>query len=193
MHEGKIYQTGDINLAAALMACGVPLSPTDPAVMVQPEDGPRYASFRLLDRTIDGKDETDSMMARWKHGGALPPDHGFSIIADFLIERRERAPEAKSTDEMIAFAVDYMTAQGRAAGMNGVRNVNDIPDRLRRAPHTPETFILAFVHCRDLLFGIINKMKRTDYHFQRDEVRHAIISNTLPAWQRKELTARING
>jgi len=186
----EIYQTGDMNLAAALMACGVPLAPDDPAVMIQPENGRRYASFRLLGRTMDGQDDTRAMMGEWNKRGELRPGHPFTAIADFLNEKRRAAPGAKSGDEILGFALEYLRADGYPC--HGVARVTDIPDAVNGGPDTLDCYILAFIHCREVLFGIIRDTRRTDYHLER-EGRHAMISDTLPRWQKQHLTSRLNG
>ena len=186
----EIYQTGDMNLAAALMACGVPLAQEDPAVMIQPERGRRYASFRLLGRTMDGKDETRAMMAEWARRGQLQPGHPFTAIADFVTEKRRSAPEAKSCDDILGFALEYLRAEGFPC--HGVARVSDIPDAVNGGPDTLDCYILAFIHCREVLFQIIDETRRTDYYFER-EGRHALISDNLPRWQKQYLTSRLNG
>jgi hypothetical protein len=188
--NNETFQTGDINLAAALMACGVPLTPEDPAVMIQPEHGRRYASFRLLGMTMDGRDETRTMMAEWNRRGALQPGHPFTAIADFITEKRRAEPDAKSCNDFLAFAIDYLRADGFSCGT--VCKVADIPDFVNGGPGTVDRYILAFIHCREVLFGIISDARRTDFHMERDG-RHALISDNLPRWQKQHLTSRLNG
>ena len=184
------FQTGDINLAAALMACGVPLSPEDPVTVIQPEIGKPYGSFRLREITMDGRDKTQDLMAAWSGRKQLTPAHGFEQICRFL---RSRGSDCRSTEEMLDFAIDYLTDIGFPCV--GVRCFADVADYVSTRPTSADAFVLAFIHCRELLFQAFRRSK-IDHYLTRgsgNDIRRAVISNTLPAWQRRELTARLQG
>lgn len=183
-------QTGDLNLAAALMACGVPLSQQDPIAIIQPEHGKRYGSFRLGPATIDGEDETRDLMDAWTGKLPLPPAHPFQTISDFLKSRPENC---RSTPDMFDYAIAYLRMESLA--VSGVARITDIPAFVERNRKSTAAFILAFVHCREMLFQQFTRA-RTDHYLQRgsgQEIRRAMISSNLPKWQRAELTSRLNG
>lgn len=184
------FQTGDINLAAALMACGVPLSPDDPVTIIQPEHGKRYASFRLMEITMDGEDKTADLMSAWSGRKELEPSHGFEMICRFL---RDRPSDCRRTDELMDFAIDWLSGIGFPCA--GVRSLSDVPQYVAERPTSVDAFILAFVHCRDVIFQAYQRSK-TDHYMTRGsgaDSRYAMISDNLPRWQRRELTSRLNG
>jgi len=184
------FQTGDINLAAALMACGVPLSPEDPVTIIQPENGRRYGSFRLMEITMDGRDKTADLMSAWDGKKDLPPGHGFEMICRFL---RERPDDCRHTDDLMDFAMAWLGRLGFPCA--GVRTFDDVPQFVTGRPASVDAFVLAFIHCRELIFQAYRRSK-TDHFMIRGsgrDSRYAIISDNLPRWQRRELTSRLNG
>jgi hypothetical protein len=193
MHEKNTtggFQTGDINLASALMACGVPLSPDDPVTLIQPESGKPYGSFRLREMTMDGRDSTMDLMLVWGGKKRLAPSHGFEVICQFL---RSRPADCRSTNDLLDFAMEYLVTLGMPCA--GVRTLADVPRWVAAKPTSADSFILAFIHCREQLFRHFQKSK-TDHYLTRgsgNEARHAMISNNLPRWQRRELTSRLQG
>lgn len=184
------FQTGDINLAAALIACGVPPSDGDPVTVIQPEHGPAYGSFRLGSITADGKDLTAHLMEAWNHQRDMGEWHGFTIISEFI---KARPKDCRHTDEMLDFAIDYLRAMGESTA--GIAELRDIPSFVERDRNTAAAFILAFVWQRDDLFKTFRNAK-TDFYLSRGtgrDMRQAMISDNLPRWQRRELTSRLQG
>lgn len=188
------FQTGDINLAAALMACGVPPSRDDPVAVIQPEHGKPYASFRVGPQTADGKDLTEHMMEAWNNRRDLGEWHGFTILSHFIKAFRRGIPNGqKSTENVFGFAIDYIRDMGESS--TGVAKVSDIPAFVDKDRHTAAAFILAFVWQRDDLYKTW-KRARTDFYLSRGDcyaMRQALISDNLPRWQRRELTSRLQG
>jgi hypothetical protein len=184
------HQTGDINLAAALMACGVPPSREQPIKLIQPESGKKYASFRLGPCTMDGKEKTENLMDVWAGRRELEPSHGFEQICRFL---KARPRGCRDTEALLDFAIDYLRKMGFA--LSGVRHMGDIEAKVQSEPQSVDSFILAFIHCRELLFSMF-RQARTDFYFERGhgaDTRRGMIAENLPAWQRRELTSRLNG
>ena len=180
------HQTGDLNLAASLMACGVPLSQDAPVALIQPEHGKRYGSFRFGPMTADGIDSTDSMLHAWSGRGGMKPDHPFMQLMDFC--KSHRAAGIRDTDSLLSFAIGYLL--DRQQRVDSVSMLSDIPQFIESNRLTMAGFVLAYVFNRDVLFKAFSKA-RTDYYFSKNG-HSAMISDKLPRWQQRELASRLN-
>lgn len=186
-HIGKTtHQTGDLNLAASLMACGVPLSQDAPVALIQPEHGKRYGSFRFGPMTADGIDSTDAMLHAWSGRGGLQPGHPFLQLMEFC--KAHRAAGIRDTDSLLGFALGYLLE--RQQSVDTVARISDIPQFIASNRKTLAGFILAYVFNRDVLFKAFSKA-RTDYYFSKNG-HSAMVSDNLPRWQQRELTSRLN-
>jgi len=184
------HRTGDINLAAALLSVGILPAPERAVTIIQPEDGRRYASFRLLPTSADGVENIAKLMAFWSGEGSLAASHGFPVICDFLAARPRNC---RTSDDMLDFAFEWFAQRGHKVAT--VRGIDDIPAFVESMPDCPAAYVLAFIHNREHLFRVA-KTAGTDYLFERgsgSERRVAIISSDLPKWQSRELTARLKG
>lgn len=179
-------QTGDINLAAALMACAIPLSDECPVRIIESAGFKSYATFSVTGYSADGRHVTEKLMAHWSHRQSLPADHPFSMICDFIAAR----PDGKMTiSDWLDHAVDYLSRQG--VQLPGLRSISDIPAFVARVPSLPESYILAFVANRDVCINLYHAAKRSI--FQSVEQSHTLIDSKLPVWQRNELLSRLQG
>lgn len=181
--------TGDINLAAAMMACGIPLDPTEPVAIVEHPRG-RYGSFYLCEYSDDGTQDADSLMAFWSGYGTLAADHGFSKICDFL---KARPRGVHQTADVLDFAVDYLRERGFQ--LFGMRKLEDIPPMVNALPEGEASYILAYVWNRETCFRLYRVASRKVY-YESDagrDARRAILDARLPRWQAKEILSRLQG
>jgi len=182
------HGTGDILLAAALMAVGIPLDPIGKCAVIHKDDGKSYGRFFLLPVSACGKFETLKLMGEWSVKGTLPANHPFVWILDFITAR----PHGCSTvSDWLNFAHVYAGQSGLPkAGLPA--NVRNIPDFVARNSESLAGHLFAFVHCRGVA---------------QEEFRHAknqvmmtnqtggatIIDASLPIATRNNLLARLEG
>lgn len=184
------FHTGDINLAAAIMACGIPLSPDCPVSIIESESvGRVYGSFKLLGISNDGKLETEKLMRVWQGSSELDSNHPFNQISAFI---REKPFEIRNTQDVFDFAIDYL----RERGINpAVVRLDDIPAFVAKFPTMAESYILAFVHNRETCFRLYHHARREIHQTngQGRDMRQSLIDTRLPRWQRNELLSRLQG
>jgi hypothetical protein len=180
--------TGDINLAAALMSVGFPLDAEEPACMIESESG-RYASFRICEVSLDGSEEAGDVMEYWTSGQS-PPDHGMKYVSSFI---KARPKHIKSTADILDFAIEYLSQQGCA--VFGVRCFDDIPDHVSRFPKTESAYILAFVYNRETCFQLAQNGKRQVYYDSNegDNSRRTLLDTNLDRRLSRELLSRQQG
>jgi hypothetical protein len=186
-HTGKnTRQVGDINLAAALMAVGIPLDPECPVKIIDGGGEKSYASFRVCAYSDDGQHQTDACMGHWSNIEPFTPDNPFAVVCKFISGR----PAGKlSAADWMDYAVDYLQSQG--VQLPGLRQVSDIGSFVAAIPTAPESYVLAFVANRQTCLALYRNATRSVY-MQRGD-RHAVIDNTLPKWQRMEILSRLQG
>jgi len=180
------HQTGDINLAAALMACEISLAKDCPVRNIESSNSKPYAAFSLAPYSSDGVNITESLMDYWTNSKGLPIDHPFAIICSFIKGR----PQGKlSTSDWMDYAVNYLESSG--VKLPGIRMISDIALFVERFPRLPESYILAFVANRSVCLDLYHKARRSIF-MSRDQ-SHALIDTSLPAWQRNEILSRLQG
>lgn len=187
--ESAVYHTGDINLASALMALGIPLDPLNPVSLID-NLGQDYGSFALAACSEDGTEDTARLMDHWSGIIMLPLNHGFSIICEFI---KARPRGVQRTDDVLAFAVDYLIQRGET--LPGLRTIHDVPAFVSALPEGFASYVLAYVWNRNLCFKLYNSASRKVFYSETDgnETRRALIDRRLPKWQAKELISRLQG
>jgi len=180
------HQTGDINLAAALMACEISLTKECPVRLIESVNSKPYAAFSLAQYSTDGFNITESLMEYWSTSKGIPMDHPFALICSFI---KGRPPGKLSTSDWMDYAIDYLNASG--VQLPGIRMVSDISMFVERFPRLPESYILAFVANRSVCLDLYHKARRSVYMSR--EQSHALIDSALPAWQRNEILSRLQG
>lgn len=83
--------TGDIGLAAALCAMGVPPATERPVRPVKSDDGQDFVRIYFEAESIDGKHETEDLIALWGMRGAGVRNHPQSMWARLQIWSKSRA------------------------------------------------------------------------------------------------------
>jgi hypothetical protein len=183
-------QTGDINLAAALMACAIPLDPLCPVKVIMSDFQRPYATFKVGESSSDGVHITEHLMLHWSNQKLLPEVSPFAAICDFI----KAKPDGKlSSDDWLDHAVRYLAAQG--VSLPGLRRISDIADFVAKFPKNPESYILAFVANRVVCQDLYHNARRATYQsvVQEGNARHTLIDTKLPTWQRNELLSRLQG
>lgn len=180
-------QTGDINLAAALMACAIPLDRDDPVRLIESASTQSpYASFRLAASSADGVHSTDACNGHWSGREPLPEHHPFAVVCRFI---RARPAKRMSVSEWLDHAVDYLSDMG--VSLPGLRTYDDIPDFIRALPTAPESYVLAFVYNRRTCLDLFRDAARA-VHQSRGNA-HSLIDHRLSKPLRNELLSRLQG
>ena len=181
------HQTGDINLAAALMAVGIPLDRLRPVVVIESERFKRpYASFRITPASADGKHVTEAMMGHWSGGDPLEAWHPFAAVCDFI--NAKNAPRMTPQD-WLDCAVDYLRELG--VNLPGLRTIADVEPFVNALPRAAESYVLAFVANRALCIELC-KMAIRSVHMT-DGCANLMIDTNLPKWQQRELLSIFQG
>jgi hypothetical protein len=180
------YNTGDINLAAACMAVGIPLDPVQPVRIIESSDGHSYGSFSLGPWSEDGQESTESIMDHWSKRAGLRDDHPIVAISHFIAGR---PIQKMSMTEWLEYAIDWLGERGHQ--VQGVASISDIPERVNPLPQSLTSYILAFVYNRQTCFHLYNDSRRA-VHMSNGE-SHVLIDHKLPKWQRNELLSRYQG
>lgn len=187
--SGQSYQTGDINLAAAVMSCGVPLNPSDPVSQIEHPNGDRYGRFSLAGYSMDGKTNTEDLMLHWSGHKKLPDSHGFSQVCRFI---KDRPKGVQKTSDLLDFAVEYLQKAGFL--LTGLRGIDSVAGYVNN--HENEaSYVLAYVSNRDLCFNLYRSMTRKVYYEAGtgDDIRRALLDTRLPKREAKELLSRLQG
>ena len=185
-------QTGDINLAAALMACAIPLDEHDPVRVIEAGHlGKPYGSFRVTESSADGKHTTEACMGHWSGTKPLADVHPFATICRFI---EGRPPGKLTADEWLGYAIDYLRDGG--IELPGLAHIEDIPAFVATLPSAPESYILAFVYNRWTCNQLYKAGRRSVFQERKHpsgEVSRTLIDSKLPEWQRRELLSRLQG
>lgn len=180
------FNTGDINLAAACMAVGIPLDPVQPVRIIESADGHSYGSFSLGPWSEDGQESTESIMDHWSKRSGLRADHPIISISEFI---GGRPAHKMSTNEWLDYAMDWLGE--REYNVQGIAAINDIPAYVTPLPQSLPSYILAFVYNRQTCFWLYNDARRA-VHMSNGQA-HVLIDHKLPKWQRDELLSRYQG
>jgi len=187
MEKTQSLNTGDINLASALMSVGIPLDQHDPCSLVLRDDGKNYARFHLMIQSVDGVYSTERLMAFWKSPHECN-DASFSAIMDFV--KSGRANNVKNSREWYDYAHTYLEDRG-AGRPDAPAILEDVPDFVANNPELGLSHIFAFAYNREDCWKIMNKARRR-IMITRGE-SHAAIDTNLAKWRRDELLARLEG
>lgn len=184
------HGTGDINLAAACMALGIPLCENEAGESCKLilRGSHNYARFFLMPFSSCGKFLTLDLLAFWSHPEEIPhEEHPFKWIMDFV---KARPAGVASAGEWLDFAHDYLRDRGDLpAGFP--RDLEAIGGVCAANPEARFSYVLAFVHCRYLCVRIATQARRAV--IMSKGPAHAIIDATLPKKTRDELLSRLDG
>lgn len=183
------HNTGDINLAAAIMSQGAPLDRFEPVSLVF-AGGSKYSSFQIPVASIGGNLDTSDLMDAWSGHKSLPQDHGFNHVCRFI---RARPRGVQRSEDLLDFAVEYLTEKGQS--LPGLRKLEDIPSFVEALPESEASHVLAYVFNREICFQLHNRAVRKSYHTSESggETRRAILDTQLPKWKSRELLSRLQG
>lgn len=152
IHE-TAFKTGDINLAAALLACGCNLYRHEPCKIIASDNGETYASFRIID-SGDPMFEVNMLNSYWAAKKA-PERHAFGELMEFINDR----PLQKMTNEdWLDYARDYAKQRNPKAILPN--SIKDIPLVSPDGGETAEAYAFAFVHCRNGCLDLMRNAKR---------------------------------
>jgi hypothetical protein len=179
--------TGDINLAAAIMALGIPMDPHRPCHIIHKDDGKSYGRFMLLSQSIDGKHQIGDLMEGWNNPAGLAGNHPFAWLMAFI---RERPQGVSTPDDWIGYAHDYLAERSKAKPGMPTRLAH-IPDFVTAFADDLAGYVFAFIDCRNLAFL---EFKAAKHQVMQTRGRaHAIIDANLSRPIRNEILARLEG
>ena len=181
--------TGDINLAAALMAVGIPLNDTEPAALILSNNGQSYGRFYLYPQSEDGRQSTERLMSGWSGIERLDPTEPFQRISDFI---RSRPEGVRSLEDWLTYCIDYLTAEG--IKVPGLTSIHGIPDYVRSLPESLQSYLLAFVSNRALCVELYKTCKRKILMSKRhawNQTAHTLIDTRLDKRTRNNLLSRL--
>lgn len=182
------HATGDLLLASALMAVGIPLEPRNECSVIHKDDGKSYGRFHILPLSACGKFETLKLMGEWSTKGTLLPSHPFVWILDFIAARPQGV---SSVSDWLNWAHVY-------AGQVGIskiglpKSIGDIPAFVAKNSENLAGHLFAFVHCRGAAQEAFRQAKNQVMMTNRTGGA-AIIDASLPIATRNNLLARLEG
>lgn len=181
------HGTGDINLAAAVMAMGIPPDELTQCAVIS--KGSRdYCRFYVQSISNCGKFETMKLMAFWSASGA-PANHPFGWIMDFITARPQGCSSAA---DWLDHAFDTLSATGNVPKAFP-RKMAEIPAMVASLPEARASYLLAFVHCREFCLSLTRQARRQVMMTSGDGERNQIIDSRLPVHVRNNLIARLDG
>lgn len=185
------HGTGDLNLAAALMAVGIPLEPGNECVSVRGEKFNRpHARWYLMPISSDGKLDAHRLMQAWSGiGEPLPKDHCFNWVMAFITYGRSQG--CSTTQDWLGAAHDHCRDLGLKP--DAIAKAAFVDDgEVRTIGDTREAYIFAFVNCRGFALRLWDQAKRVQV-MQTVEKSHTLIDAKLPKPIRNEILSRLDG
>jgi hypothetical protein len=187
MEKNQSLNTGDINLASALMSVGIPLDQHDPCSLVLRDDGKNYARFHLMMQSVDGSYQTERLMSFWKSPNECS-DVSFSAIMDFV--KSGRACNVRTSREWFDYAHAYLEEM-QAQRPDAPSTIGDVPAFISANQNGAASHIFAFAYNREDCWQVMNKARRRILITRGES--HASIDANLEKWKRNELLARLEG
>lgn len=185
------HGTGDLNLAAALMAVGFPLQPGNEceAIACNGHRKP-YARWHVMPMSSDGKLDVFRMMQAWSGiGDKLPKDHCFTWVCEFI--KYGRGAGCSTNEDWLGAAHDHCRELGLKS--DAIAKAAFQKDgEVRTIGDTREAYIMAFVSCRAHALRLWDEEKRVKVMQSRSGA-HTLIDAKLPAHVRNELLSRLDG
>lgn len=187
-NRSESLNTGDINLAAAVMSMGVPLCEHQKTSLVL-RGGDKfgtYARFHLKLTSIKGDHSTQKLMSYWREPNRCQ-DNDFAQIMNFV--KKGIRSGAKLAEEWLQLAVEHVN-EVSGGNVNIPATFEALPEFIEAQPDETHSYLLAFVYNRWDLQQIIKKAQRQIMMSNGDN--HVIIDGHLERWKQKELLAMIN-
>ena len=183
--------TGDINLAAALMAVSIPLDDREPAALILSDNGQTYGRFYLYPSSEDGQRNTESLMSFWSGNDDLPNSDPFRQICEFI---KARPSDVRHEEDWLGFCIDYLAQRGIA--VPGLTRIDQIADYVKALPESLQAYLLAFVANRSLCIDLYKTCKRKIMMSKRlgwNQTAHSLIDTRLDKSIRNNLLSRLEG
>lgn len=187
MEKSHTLNCGDINLTAALMSVGVPLSEVDPCSLVLRDNGKNYARFHVCPVSIDGAYNAERLMDFWRTPSNCN-DASFATVMAFVKAGRDNSVTRSS--DWLDYAHTYIEEMGGVV-RSLPASIADITDFIANDPETSNAHIFAFVYNRDYCWQVVQKARRRIMITRGNA--HAAIDTNLAKWRRNELLARLEG
>ena len=186
-YDSNTYNTGDVNLASAMMAMGIPLEQQAPCKRILSDKGETYYRFHLCQNSVDGRVNAGGLSRQW--GGAREASNPeFAAIINFI--KYSRARGARSPEDYLDAAIDHLREIGYDTTTTPA-NVPAIAAFVNARPNAIESYIYATVANRHVCFEHI-KLGRQSIMMHNGDSR-ASIDVDLPQKLQNELLARLEG
>jgi hypothetical protein len=177
----RIFCTGDINLATALLSIGFAPWQENRCEIIASDNGKTYGQFRFHTVSDCGRytaDECNLIFA-----GDANPTHAFTHLCDFI---RNKPKGIASAADWLTYAFD--AAKDRTAHLPRFDEAS-AADYVARHPDNIESYGFAFAINRRKAYEMINEAQRSYLHNHGNAA--AKISNNLPKRVANELLGRI--
>jgi len=174
------FGTGEINLACALMALGIPLDSGNPCSIIAHQNGHVYSRYHFEAISFDGAFRTVEMSALWSNIGQVPDNHPLRVICDFV----------KSAGHGLKLN-DWFDHAQSIFEIGHLTNFEDAQRPVSTFPENPESYCLAFMLNRRELLTLHHKATRETLMTKGDST--ALIGVNMPRYQKQELINRLNG
>ncbi len=183
------HGTGDILLASALAAVGIPFDPHSPCAVINRDNGKTYGRWFLLPTSADGKHDTHKLDRAWSGLEVLPANHPFVWLMDFV--KHGRGEGCRTIPDWMGAAHDH--CRDLEIKANGLpRSLAQVEGLIAKLPEARESYVFAFVHCRDLAFRLYQHERNVQVMQTRGGAS-SLIDVRLPKPARIELLSRLDG
>jgi len=155
MKGQSTFGSGDINLAAALIAVGIPPDPITPIELIARDNGRDYIRFHFLKESTCGKYDVMALSEGWSDPHLFSrahPGHPFKLIMDFI---SSRPSGCANQDDWLAHAAAFLQLPLAAIR----KTYADIDRACKASPESPVSYVCGFVRNR---VDLIHAAKRKD-------------------------------
>lgn len=183
-HEAN-FGTGDINLAAACMAMGVPLKPFRPVVVVKRDNGRDYGRFNLEPLSVCGRFSVlrlDKMF-----GGDAPTNPGEENFAAILAFVKARPSGVRTLDDWYGFACEWLRDQGETV----IPARGAVEDFIKGAPNSMPAHIFAFILNRAHAFDLAKAACGRPQIMASRGKAHVLLDERLPRRVKADIYSRL--
>lgn len=183
IEERQSYGTGDLNLAAACMAVGVPLDETRGAVkVILSDNGREYCRFFLMPLSLDGQLGTKDLMTAWSSRSGDGAGHAFGWLMRFLADKPR---DVSTLSDWFGWAHDWLRGQ-RELG-RWPTTLEKASEFVNRHPEDKAGYVFAFLVNRDLCFQLAKAaMESPQVHMRHGRTGHILMDERTPKWRREQ-------
>jgi hypothetical protein len=157
----KAFGCGDINLAACMLAMGVPPDHAGAVELIARDNGRDYVRFYFGEESPCGLYTPELLSHAWSHAQAFKaehPGHAFGALMDFITER---PPGCHSAEDWLSHASAFLSLPIDAAR----KTYRDIGKVCLASPESKVAYVCAFIRNRSDLLDAAKERQRKG-HFK---------------------------